>query len=499
MNLVEMIFDEGGKNPSKVAIKGLDFCYSYREVAFAISNRYRELKRINLNKNDTVAIFLNDGPLLYIYFYAIMAVGAIPVVLNPKSSAELIEFYINDLQPKLLISEHSIITQNQVQKIIVESDAIAEEWKLDCELINPVEKDETEILLIQYTSGSTGQPKGVIHTNQSVSAFCTSFALKTLQLKEEDIIYSVPKSFFGFGMGNSLLFPVFMRCTTVLDPKWPQVERIIRIISEANVTVFFGVPTIYREISKLPESNVFDKVRICFAAGAPLSYNIVCNWAKKYNHRIYNGIGSTELGHVFASNYNISNELDNSCGVILTGWQYKILDVNNEPVSPGEKGVLLVKGKGKFKGYWKGSGFEYNKITCDEWYRTGDIFSIDKDQGTLMFHGREDDRFKVKGRWVNPIEIEHSITSSFPEVGECYTCPIEDAEGDQQSVLIVHGDTGEFDYEMQLRSILHNYQRPSLVIHLEQIPKNSNGKPDRSALREIAQIAFDADLAKNNI
>ncbi|MCW5262533.1 CoA ligase [Verminephrobacter eiseniae] len=492
------------RDNEKICYMGSEFQLSYRELDRAVRRQAAWLVREGICNGERIIIALDDGPEMVIIFFASLAIGALPAVTNPRLDATSLSALIADVQPALCYGHSSqaavwptvtrlCLLDVGTYRSWLESPHVDDDWN------DFVFKSEEEPALIQYTSGSTGHAKGVLHNARSILSVCSTFAAKQLGLSADDVLYSVPKAFFGYGMGNSLFFPLYLGASAVLDAAWPSAVQVKTLLKQFRPSVLFAVPTMYRMLLE-QELKVQDvSVRLAFSAGAPLSANTAARWKQRFDIDLHDGIGATELCHVFATSYPDAVR-SGSVGRILPGWQARIVDVEGRIVPYDECGVLMVKSPSCALGYWQRPQDEATRFV-DGWYRTGDLFSMDAD-GYLFFHGREDDRFKVYGRWVAPVEIENLLASLLPELGDCFLVPGCDGNGENRPCLILHAAS---DPETLIRLTritldvnLESYKQPVLVIALADVPLNKNGKPDRRTMARLASQALnDTDYSVN--
>ncbi|BBH10798.1 3-deoxy-7-phosphoheptulonate synthase [Chromobacterium haemolyticum] len=476
----------------RLCFVGPGFSLSYRQLNRAVRRQAAWLQTEGVAAGERVLIALDDGPELAVAFYAALAVGALPVVANPRLDAASLHHLLADAAPALCLGQSSQIAVWPAAAKLRLLDAGAHlEWlagdSADDDWDDFARQPEDAPALIQYTSGSTGQAKGVVHSARSMLAVCSHFAAGQLRLGADDVLYSAPKSFFGYGMGNSLFFPLYLGACGVLDGAWPSAERVAGVLRQFRPTVLFAVPTLYRLLLEhgLEPSDV--AIRLAFSAGAPLSAPLARRWRQRFGFDLHDGIGATEMCHVFATSYPDALR-SGSVGRMLPGWEARIVDADGRDAPAGECGVLLVKAPSRALGYWRRPQEEQERFQ-DGWYRTGDLFSRDE-HGYLSFHGREDDRFKVFGRWVVPVEIENLLAALLPELGDAYVVAAPDRDGEARPALILRaGDDREALVRLvhaTLEAHLESYKRPALVLALEEIPLNKNGKPDRRAMAQLA-------------
>lgn len=299
-------------------------------------------------------------------------------------------------------------------------------------------------------------------------------------LTSNDLIYSVSKSFFGFGMGNSLLFSIYSGAAAILDVRWPNIDNIKYNLYQFKPTILFAVPSVFEQLIDID----FDcGLRIAQSSGSHLSAEIAKKWHKKFGMHLLNGIGATELLHLFATNKHEDNRLG-SVGKIFDGYEFKIVDEDENQVGIGEIGGLLINSPTLAMGYSKDGVL--TKFDQD-WYKIGDLFSQDKD-GYLYFHGRTDDRFKINGRWIIPLEVENKILSHYDALDQCYVTCIQNDGGYDTVILFVVNQKNKFMLQEldNINNFLPNYQKINRIILVDDLPINTNGKLDRKQFKKIA-------------
>lgn len=495
----ELVF--GKRALDKACYVGPGYALDYREFDRAVRRQAAQMLRERVAPGDRVVIALDDGPNLAVIFFAALAVGALPAALNSRLDGASLRQILADCEPVALYGEpaqaaairdavHGMAASPRVflpefdwfRSLLASRDA-DDHWDA------AVAIDPQAPALIQYTSGTTGRPKGVMHSSRGVLECCAAFTGQ-LGLGADDILYSVPKIFFGYGMGNSLFFPLYLGATAVLDPAWPTAPLVQANLRQFAPTVLFAVPTMYRMLldAELPSRQC--SLRLAFSAGAPLPEITASRWRARFGFDLHDGIGSTELCHVFATSYPDALRTG-SLGHMLPDCEARIVGEHGRDTEPGEVGVLLIRAPFMAVGYWRRSPQEASGFV-DGWYRTGDLFSRDRD-GFLYFHGREDDRFKVYGRWVVPIEIEVLIGKHAPALGACFVVPGRDAAGEDRPVLCVHGRPDEHEVNRVIELLkreVDSHSVPATVLLLDDLPLTPNGKPNRRAIAQLADLAL---------
>lgn len=438
---------------------------------------------------EAVMLMLNDTPDLAALFLAVIAIGAIPISLNPKLALADTRWIFEDCDAKLAVCEESrfdelsgflgenVFAINGLDKWLAEANKDWNYYKL---------KDKSEFCLLQYTSGSTGKPKGVKHSTAGILSCCKLFAKDHLKISPGEIIYSVPKVFFGYGMGNSLFFPLYCGACALLDYRWPTPQLVKANLKQFKPNIFFGVPAIYKGlIESDDDQDIFGHSRVLFSAGSPVTPHMFNKVYSKWGKWLVDGIGATEVGHVF-----LSNDIDNPLPVTgkpLPGYEVRLVNGNLEDVSDRERGELLVKGGSVADGYLNNEEESHAKFLQNGFYRTGDIFKKNED-GYYQYLGRVDDHFKSKGQWVIPITIENKLLDHFDEIAECSLVPGY-MDGEISPVLylvpqITVKDAGKLNDEVSqfLKEHAESHTRPAIINTIAQLPKNENGKLKRKSL-----------------
>jgi len=352
-------------------------------------------------------------------------------------------------------------------------------------------KDDSAFWL--YSSGTTGFPKGTIHLQHDMIVEADLYAEKTIGLVESDVSFSVAKLFFAYGLGNGLYFSLWVGGTTVLLPGRPMPQTVYEIIDKYQPTVFYSVPTSYAALLHLAEKEgrtSIGKVRMCVSAGEPLPKPLYDKWLERYGVEILDGIGSTEILHIFISN-RPGKVKPGSTGQIVEGYEAKIIDDDGNDLGVDEVGTLLIKGDSIANGYW--NKHEQTKDTFrGEWINTHDKFRLDED-GYFWYAGRTDDMMRVGGQAVWPADVE-SILMTHEAVLESGVVGVPDKEGlikPRAYVVLKDKQAASEDLVKELQTFVktttqpHKY--PRTVIFIDELPKTATGKIQRYKLRQMAQ------------
>jgi benzoate-CoA ligase family protein len=359
---------------------------------------------------------------------------------------------------------------------------------------DPVRADThaDEVAFWLYTSGSTGRPKAARHVHGSPARTAALYGQGILGIRETDVVYSAAKLFFAYGLGNGMSFPLSVGATTVLVPDRPTPERVFAVMREHRPTIFCGVPTLYAALLSSPEIGPgagSPNLRTCISAGEALPEEIGRRWAERVGVDILDGIGSTEMLHIFISNR--PGEIRyGSTGRPVPGYDARLEDEAGVPVPAGEIGELVVRGPTAAEGYWN-QRERSRKTFAGEWTRTGDKYRIDRD-GYFYYCGRTDDMFKVSGIWVAPFEVESALVSH-PALLEAAVVGKEDVDGltkPRAFIVLKPGippsDALFDELRAHVKAAAGPWKYPRWIDVVTELPKTATGKIQRFKLREGA-------------
>ena len=485
----------------KVAIHCGDERITYGELAQRINRFGYALKDLGIGQEDRVLLVLNDTPSFPVAFFGAMRIGAVPIPSNTLLREDEYRFFVENSRARAIVADAmhyekasgGLGDYEQPLEIIVTNGEAGGRKTLEELLasgeneLSPANTHRDDPAFWLYSSGSTGRPKGAVHLQHDIIYTCETYARHVLEVSEDDIHFSASKLFHAYGLGNGMTFPYWAGASTVLYPGKPAPDAILGTVQRFRPTLFFSVPTLYNAMLNHEGAADYDlsSIRYCVSAAEALPASIWRRWKGMFGSVILDGIGSTEMLHIFISNTPEATK-PGSSGVPVPGYEAKILDENEQPVGVNEAGNLYVKGDSAAAYYWR--NHEKTKATMrGEWMFAGDWYRQDED-GFYWYEGRADDMIKVSGLWVSPVEIESTL-GEHPAVVECAAVGVSVDELTRVRAHIVlrdgHKPSDGLVAELQdwCKERLKRYQYPHLVEFVEELPKTVTGKIQRFKLR----------------
>ena len=484
----------------KVAIYYEDRRFTYQEVYERVNQTGNALRDLGLEVEQRVLLVLPDCPEFAFSFFGAIKIGAVPIPTNPWMKSADYEYLLRDSRARALIVHESSLPEIEpvrdrsryLRHVIVVGrpkgralayDSLVSKASATLEA-EPTSKDD--VVMWNYTSGSTGFPKGAVHLQHDMITITDLFVKPVLGMTEEDICFSASKLFFSYGLGNSLYFPFRFGACTVLWPERPDPEKILQVIEKHRPTFFFSVPTLYARLLRVEKRYDLGSLRICLSSGEPLPPALFHQWKEKFGQELLDVVGSTEATHDFLAN-RPGRAKPGSSGEVTPAFEAKIVDDEGREVPTGQVGNLLVKGDANAPYYWN-KHEQTKRIMQGEWLKTGDTYYRDE-EGYYWYCGRSDDMLKVGGLWVSPIEIENTLMEH-PAVLEAAAVGHPDNDGliKPKAYVLLKSEYPSSDrLKEELQSLvktrLDPYKYPRWIEFVDELPKTVTGKIQRFRLR----------------
>jgi 4-hydroxybenzoate-CoA ligase len=484
----------------KVAVVCQERSLTYAQIQTGVNRFGNALRSLGLRMEDRVALLMLDTEKYPQAFFSAIKIGAVPICLNTLMRPKDYTYFLNDSRARVLVIDAALLpviaeirTLFTFLKHIIVANGQGQEDDLSFETLiadqpdtltaAPTTPDDPCFWL--YSSGSTGQPKGTVHLQHDMVYACETYGKQVLQIREDDVCFSAAKLFFAYGLGNGLYFPFSVGATAAYMPDRPTPQSVYKTVARHKPTLFFGVPTLYGAM--LAEKSEMPGVRLCVSAGEALPAEILKRWKERFDLDILDGIGSTEITHIFISNRQ-GEIRPGSSGRLVPGYDAKIVDADFNPVPEGDIGTLLIRGDSIAACYWN----KHEKTKCTmmgAWINTDDKFFKDTD-GFFHYVGRSNDMLKVGGIWVSPIEVEACLIQH-PAVLECAVIGSPDNENliKPRAFVVLNKDitpSAELEKELKnhVKATLAHYKYPRWIDFVDDLPKTATGKIKRFELKE---------------
>jgi acetyl-CoA synthetase len=510
-NASRILFDNLAKGRgNQPALTGPAGTQTYAELCAEAARWGHGFQSLGLKRGDRILMFLDDTPAYPAAFFGAVRVGFVPLLTNTLTPPDLLQFYLSDSGATVAVADAEFCSRfdavackdTQLRTLIVVNGSaddhaapntiIAERWLRDFPTDLPeADTHRDEMAFWMYSSGSTGRPKGIVHLQHDMAYSEAAFARNVLKLKADDICFSVPKIFFAYGFGNSITFPFSAGAATLLLPGQPKPAAIFAAIARFRPSVFFGLPTLYTSLTKADGAAAtdFSSLRMALSAAEVLSAEVFNGWKTLTGLEIVEGLGSTEVLHIYLSNRPEKKKLG-AAGLRVPGYELALRDKDGRDVGDDEEGILWVRGDSNTPLYWNRPDKSAETIREEGWIYTGDRFIRDSD-GFHFFRGRADDLIKISGQWVYPLEVELCL-AEHPGVRECavFAAELPDRRMTLKAVVVMNDrafDASDATKRLQdfVKAKLLPYKYPREIKFIDELPKTGTGKIDRQALLRI--------------
>jgi 4-hydroxybenzoate-CoA ligase len=482
-------------------------------LAYATRRFAGALTRCGIGRERRLVMLMLDTVDFPVVFWGALRSAVIPVPINTLLTPDLVSYVLEDSRAEAIVISAPLLPSllqilrdtASLRKIIVASP--------DGSLPNPTDDPRAvafgdflasgdpqtatiaasrdEVAFWLYSSGSTGAPKGVRHVHGSLRATADSYGRQVLQIVPDDVIFSAAKAFHAYGLGNSMTFPMAVGARAVLLPDRPTPDAVLDTMRRCQPTIFAGVPTLYASLLSNPmigPNAGSDRLRRCISAGEALPEDIGVRWKRVVGVDILDGIGSTEMLHIFISNRTDDVRYGTS-GKPVPEYTAMVVDEHDRPVPHGESGELVVKGPSAADGYWN-QREKSRRTFRGEWTYTGDTYTRDAD-GYYRFHGRSDEMLKVSGVWVSPFEVEEALIAH-PAVLEAAVVGKEDRDGLTKPRAFIVLKTPQADQAAlgealkdHVKQRIGVWKYPRWIEFVDALPKTATGKIQRFRLRDV--------------
>ena len=504
-NFAQHLILANAQRPHKVALMDDLGQLTYAALSEQIRACAAGLQALGLRREERVLVLMHDSSDWVVAFLGALYAGVVPVAVNTLLTPQDYTFMLKDCRAQAALVSSALLPvwsqalalgPHEVQHVLVsrhagELPADAQHFSTllscaDAGACMPANTLADEPAFWLYSSGSTGQPKGTVHTQGNLYWTAELYGKAVLGLNESDIVFSAAKLFFAYGLGNALSFPLSVGASVVLMAERPTPQATFKRLTEQQATVFFGAPTGYGGMlasPALPERSQV-ALRLCSSAGEALPSDIGLRWSERFGCEVIDGIGSTEMLHVFLSN-RPGDVRYGSTGKPVPGYEVQLRGENGEVLTGhNEIGDLFIQGPSAALMYWNNR--EKTRATFQgTWTQSGDKYSRDT-EGYYTYAGRNDDMLKVSGIYVSPFEVESCLVEH-PSILECAVIGKTDSDGLTKTKAFIVLKAGQSltqdDVKVFVKSRLAPYKYPRFIEFVSDLPKTATGKIQRFRLR----------------
>ena len=485
---------------------------TYGDLAERVARCAGALCQLGLRREERVLLLMHDSVDWPVAFLGALHAGVVPVAVNTLLTADDYAYIASHCRARAAIVSGSLLAPlqsalakapHEIEHIVVAQPtggmpAQAQDFDrllAAAPLIPAVRTLADEIAFWLYSSGSTGKPKGVVHTHGNLWHTVELYAKPVLGIREDDVVFSAAKLFFAYGLGNGLSFPMSVGATVVVMGERPTPQAVFKRLTEHRPTVFYGVPTLYASMLASPDLPARNQValRVCTSAGEALPRDIGERFTRHFGCEILDGIGSTEMLHIFLSNQPGQLRYGTT-GKPVPGYEVELRGDDGRPVPADAIGDLYIKGPSAALMYWNNRD-KTRQCFQGEWIKSGDKYQCDAD-GYYTYAGRSDDMIKVSGQYVSPVEVEN-VLIQHEAVLEAAVIGVPDHDGLVKTKAYVvlrpgfqpDADTGAA-LQHYVKQHLAPFKYPRQINFTEELPKTATGKIQRFRLRQLEEAAL---------
>ena len=484
----------------RLALTGPAGHVTYAELHERVVRTAAGLRGLGLQPEQRVLMFMSDSPEFVVVYLAAMRMGAVPVPVSTMSRAEGVAELLRDSRARLLavspefadLAAVAAASAPELRAILAAGPVpsplpVHELADLAGEDGSAHDTDADDPAFWLYTSGTTGTPKAAMHRHGAIEVVCETYGRQVLQIRPDDRCLSAAKAFFAYGLGNSLLFPLSVGAAAVLEPAPSRPDALVERAQKYGATLFFAGPTFFANMlrAQLP-ADALAGVRTAVSAGEALPAALYQRWTGHFGVDILDGIGMTEMLHIFLSN-RPGEVRPGTTGVAVPGYDLRILGEDGREVDPDMPGTLFVRGDSTATGYWSRYAAS-RQVFQGEWLRTGDTY-VRSEDGYYSCLGRTGDMLKASGIWVAPAEVEERLLAH-DAVAQAVVVAATDADGLEKPVAYVvlreGAEAGEDELIQFCRAGLPSVKRPRKIVFVDGYPTTATGKIRRVELRDMA-------------
>jgi benzoate-CoA ligase family protein len=480
----------------RLALTGVEGDYTYSQLHERVRRVARGLRGLGILPEQRVLMFMADSPDFVALFLAALRIGAVPVPVSTMLREDSLAEILRDCRARVLavsgrfaaLAQKAAAQAAEPEPVTVLTPeslgALAEAEPYDATY--PTVEDSPAFWL--YTSGTTGYARAAMHRHGAIRVVCEAYGAQVLGIRPDDRCLSAAKAFFAYGLGNSMLFPLSAGACAILEPEPSRPQSLAERAAQFGATLFFAGPTFFANMlhAGVP-GDALTGVRLSASAGEPLPAALYARWTGHFGVDILDGIGMTEMLHIFLSN-RPGAVRPGTTGVPVPGYELRILDEDGHEAEQGTPGTLFVRGLSAATGYWS-SYVASRQVFQGEWLRTGDTYLRDA-EGYYTCLGRTSDMIKASGIWVSPGEVESALLQH-PDVAQAAVVAATDPDGLEKPVAYVVPAPGaapatEAALIEHCRTALPSFKCPRRVVFVPSFPTTATGKVRRVDLRAAA-------------